>query len=520
MAKDDDPEFFHDSNKTDREREEFAKRQREREATKPKAKANGAGGHGDDPQPQTQQKPRGLQTLSIGSDVEIAYRVVQDMQNRFGEIVFAEGEFYRYVKTHWEPIEEADARIIVHAYDGAYYAKNKQVKLTKGHINSVLNEAGAVLAQPDFFSRSAVGINCANGFITFNSHDGKPQIGPHDPQHRCRHVLPGSWKPGFTGVSPNSLLEKLLNGTFRGDADAQDKVLLIGEMAGAAATGHATKLSQPKSQVLVGEGAENGKSQILDILRGVLPTSAITSVTAAKMGDEKYLIRLRGKLLNAADELSGSAAIASEAFKAVVTGNTVTGRDLYRSGVDFCAVALNVFATNALPTFSGGMDRGVRRRVLVLQFNRVIPKEERIEDLGRKIAKEEPDLLLAFAVEGAARLIAARYFTVPPSSAEATPQWFLLADPVLAWAAARVRDWTDLDREQDAPRYKSSAAYERFNDWALNNGYRKDTLPAVNGFVQRLVGCSAAFKKHTATGNWVRGIRILDADEPEERPAL
>jgi putative DNA primase/helicase len=61
-------------------------------------------------QQQLRGVPRGLQTLSIGSDVEIAYRVAQDMRHRFGEIVFSEGEFYRYTKTHWEPISEADTR--------------------------------------------------------------------------------------------------------------------------------------------------------------------------------------------------------------------------------------------------------------------------------------------------------------------------------------------------------------------------------------------------------------------------
>jgi hypothetical protein len=41
--------------------------------------------------------------------------------------------------------------------------------------------------------------------------------------------------------------------------------------------------------------------------------------------------------------------------------------------------------------------------------------EERVEDLGERIAEEEFDLLLAWAVDGAARLIKNRGFTMPES---------------------------------------------------------------------------------------------------------
>jgi putative DNA primase/helicase len=41
----------------------------------------------------------------------------------------------------------------------------------------------------------------------------------------------------------------------------------------------------------------------------------------------------------------------------------------------------------------------------VVPFNRSIPKTERIEGIGQRIATEEADLLLAWAVGGARRLV-------------------------------------------------------------------------------------------------------------------
>jgi phage/plasmid-associated DNA primase len=150
------------------------------------------------------------------------------------------------------------------------------------------------------------------------------------------------------------LLGRLLGGVFKGDDDEAEKRELLAEIAAAAALGYATKMRQPKAIVLKGEKAENGKSQVLDLIRGLLPPTAVASVTAAKVGDERFIVSLRSKLLNAADELSGSAAIASDTFKSAVTGEPVSRRDVYRSAITFRPVAQHVFATNTLPTFAGG----------------------------------------------------------------------------------------------------------------------------------------------------------------------
>ncbi|WBU53018.1 hypothetical protein [Paracoccus sp. SCSIO 75233] len=54
-----------------------------------------------------------------------------------------------------------------------------------------------------------------------------------------------------------------------------------------------------------------------------------------------------------------------------------------------------------LPGFKGSVDRGIQRRLAVIPFNRTIPVEERIADIGKRIAAEEADLLLAWTVQDA-----------------------------------------------------------------------------------------------------------------------
>jgi putative DNA primase/helicase len=457
--------------------------------------------------PQPQQKPR---KISIGSDIEIAGHVGADLEAAHGPIVSAEGSFWRWLGTNWAPIPEHELRCAVHVYDGAKYrtpsGEPSCVKLSKTRVDSCLHELGATVADPDFFATPATGINCQSGFIRFRP-DGRPTIEPHNREHRCRHCLPGHCHPGAETSPPDgTLLATLLAGIFQGDDDEAEKLLLLQEVCGSAATGYATRLIQPKAVILKGETAENGKSQVLDLARGVLPASATSTVTASRMGDERHIIGLVAKLLNASDELSSSAAISSDRFKTIVTGEPVEGRDVYKSRVEFRPIAQHLFATNTLPHFQGGMDRGVQRRLLVVTFNRIIPIEERVEDIGKRIGEEEPDLLLAWTVEGASRLIRQRGFTIPKSSQEALMDWLYSADPVLGWLHERVDVHPIVD---NCPRIETSTAYARFREWAVAQGFKADLLPAVNAFTQRVKANASGIEyRRWGTGRFFFGMVI------------
>ncbi len=229
------------------------------------------------------------------------------------------------------------------------------------------------------------------------------------------------------------------------------------------------------------------------------------------MGDDKHSIKLVGKLLNASDELSSSGAIQSEAFKKVVTGDPTDGRDLYKSVVEFRAIAQHVFATQELPAFTGGMDKGIQRRLAVIVFNRVIPAAEIIENIGRRIGEEEPDILLAWAVEGASRVIRDRDFTIPESSRKAMLEWLYTSDPVLAWVHQRV---TVKPIENGQPKVTSAYAYSQFQSWAISEGFKRERLPAINGFVQKITANVLGIQKNNTGGRGFLGMEIEHFDPP------
>ncbi|TDH60799.1 hypothetical protein E2C06_20080 [Dankookia rubra] len=440
--------------------------------------------------------------LEIGSDAEIGFRVREELVQRFNHVVFDDGEFWYYNQLHWETISTESLWCAVFAYDGARFytptGEPSNVKLSKGRVESILACMKPLLWRRRFFAEAAAGINCSSGFISFAA-DGTPSLVAHSPDHRHRHVIAGHWPCNVsTDVKATSLLHRLLHGCFQNDHDSDAKMDLLAEVAGIAALGQATRIVQPKALICVGKQAENGKSQMLAMLRSLLPKSAVSVISPARFADRTFACHLVGKLLNAPDELAGTDAIASDMFKQIITGDPISVRDVYRSAFEFEPCAQHVYATNTLPVFKDGMDRGVRRRLLVLTFNRVIPKEERLERIGQRVGEEEADLLLDWAVRGAARLIATQAFTTPASSTEALRDWMYSSDPVLAWLESGE---VEFGQSSHVPETRVSVAHDKFHRWASEEGFCRDRLPAVNSFSQRVEAAGKGVtKKRTSEG--------------------
>src|SRR4029077_12269021 len=151
--------------------------------------------------------------------------------------------------------------------------------------------------------------------------------------------------PLDAAVFESSRLAKYLRDSVAGEPDASDKVNLLGEIAGCTALGRGTRLRNPKAIVTFSEEGATGKSTFLKLLRALPNPEAVASVPPGKFGDEKYALRLIGKILNAADELPDRA-VRSDVFKRMVTGEPVPARDVYKSATDFVPIAQHVFSTN------------------------------------------------------------------------------------------------------------------------------------------------------------------------------
>lgn len=237
----------------------------------------------------------------------------------------------------------------------------------------------------------------------------------------------------------------------------------------------------------------------------LLPKEVITAISPNDFGDKFNIIQLANSALNTCGDLSGDA-IVSNIFKEVITGDETSGRFLYKDLVSFCPKALHVFATNVLPTFKSGIDEGIKRRMLIISFNRKIPQEERIANISEIIAKREKDALLYMAIEGAKRLILQKNFTIPPSSLEILKIWEERADPVRAWTASCII-------EAPYNRIAKRTIFNSFKNWAILEGYQPNHLPSINKFTERLRGLIPYLKEpRESRARCYEGIEIIDTD--------
>ena len=72
-----------------------------------------------------------------------------------------------------------------------------------------------------------------------------------------------------------------------------------------------------------------------------------------------------------------------------------------------------------MPSFKGGVDSGIERRLTVIPFNRTIPTNERIPEIAKQIV--------------AAEVFKNGAYSFPDICGVVTHQWFLEADVVKQW---------------------------------------------------------------------------------------
>lgn len=346
--------------------------------------------------------------------------------------IYDEGELWRYNGLCWKIIPDSDLRQLVHELDQKKTKSGKLIQVGKQFIDGCLYELKSMCSHPRFFEEQPLGVNCKNGFLKL-SHNKQPNILNHDPDHKQRFIFDANWDEDDFEFSGN--LKRLIEGCFA-DIDEITKVQLIRivqQMLGVSISGIATKISTPICFVLYGPSASNGKSQILELIRSLLPKEACSSIPPADLGKEQYLIELVGKMANLSDELSGANAIRSEKLKAVVTGDTVSGKKVYSPVCSFKPNAIHIFATNVLPNFKGGIDAGINRRVKVIPFDRTIPKNERVTRIAEKIILNEKDQLFKFAIKGAMDVFENDGYVIPSVVEQSTVQWFEDSDSILYW---------------------------------------------------------------------------------------
>ena len=174
-----------------------------------------------------------------------------------------------------------------------------------------------------------------------------------------------------------------------------------------------TNLKLEKVAVLYGSGA-NGKSVFFEVISNMMGKD---NLSFKGMGDicmkgdkgNNHRAELENKLINYASELNPQGADI-EIFKALVSGEPVSARRLYKDVYTFRNNAKLIFNANKLPSETE-RTHGFFRRFLIIPFDIIITDEKKDINLHTKIVNAELSGVLNWAIEGLKRLLENETFT-------------------------------------------------------------------------------------------------------------
>lgn len=310
-----------------------------------------------------------------------------------------------------------------------------------------------MVAQPDYFGDPAARIGFRNGAVIVG--DTGPSLQPHHRDNRLRFALPVDFDPDAQAPQFHAALAEW----FRGVPDAEARVSVLQEFAGAALTGVAWRYQ--RALVLHGAGSD-GKSTFVNILQSLFAPHVVTHFAIHQLTHEYARAQLAGKLLNACSELPSTELQAVEALKAVTSGDPVTARRPYMLPFMTVPRAAHVYAGNTLPRIADH-SHGFWRRVILVEFNRKFSATEADRTLAERIIDTERAGVAAWAIAGALRLLQRGDYTTSEALQGERADWQVASDAV----ARFVRETCAQTQQATTP---SLTLYQIYRQWSAIEG--------------------------------------------------
>lgn len=341
---------------------------------------------------------------------------------------------------------------------------------TSGTVRSLTEFSKTYVGQTgEFFAENAGHYVCLdNGTLDLET----LEVVPHSPEHRLQNRLNIAWNP--VAECPRFL--GFLDQVFEPDEDKSDKIRFLRQWLGYLIT---PDTSQQRMVWLVGEGS-NGKSVLLDVVRGLIGEQNISAVALSDLGNKFSRAHTAGKTLNICSDLPARA-IADGYIKSMVAGEAIEARGFNQDARTFKTTVRFMASMNSLPNTKDLTD-GYFRRIVVLTFNRQFQGVEVNPTLIHELVAELPGIL-RWAVEGLRDLRDQARFSIPPSSDAAIREYREEADPVRQFAEQCLRD------SGDGSGYTGTDLLRVFHTWGRESSVRVEALtPTAFGRALRRLG--------------------------------
>ena len=230
-------------------------------------------------------------------------------------------------------------------------------------------------------NKDQVLINLKNG--TFEISPQGTRLRPFNPEDFLTYQLSFSYDPEARAPVFEEYLNRVL-------PDEQSQKVLAEYLGSVFLRNGNSIMKQEKVLVLLGSG-ENGKSTLFEIFTAMLGDHNVSHYSIAEITDPNGYARaaIADKLVNYCSEMSQN--MNTEIFKKMASGEPITARLPYVKPFELKFYPKLIFNANQMPKDIEHTP-AFFRRLLMIPFNVILPKEEQDENLHNKLMKELPGI--------------------------------------------------------------------------------------------------------------------------------
>lgn len=256
----------------------------------------------------------------------------------------------------------------------------------------------------------------------------------------------------------------------------------------------------------------SGKSVVLHLVKAVLPEEDITQIPFAGLSSRFNIGQLRNSRVNLCSELEEKGFPSISIFKAVVSGDELSGENKGENIFKFTPKVKLLNAGNVLsmPKNADGT-LSVIDRMVVLLFNHSIPREQWDTKLLEKLIAEK-DIICSLAVDTLKELVDSNFqFVEPEDSREYIKNYSEALDSVNTF----VCEDCQLDEDYTVG---SVELWNRYREYCGNNMFQNSISQQV--FVNKILEISGVKKERVRIGGSqqtiFKGIKFGQTEESTE----
>ena len=247
-----------------------------------------------------------------------------------------------------------------------------------------------------------------------------------------------------------------------------------------------------------------GKSTLLSVAQEILLGSGnVSNIPWQGLGDRFNKAELFGKLANIFADLPSKAIDDGGMFKSLTGEDYITAERKNKDPFSFRPYARLLFSCNEIPKNYNDRSDGFYRRLIIMRFDKSVPRERRDPNLREKLASER-DGIFMWTLDGLRRLMANSYLFTETERTNAEIQRYKVeSNSTLMFLAecCEVREGAECVREQ---------LFELYRDYCIKNGLKPLSQANFNRDVEASDSRICRARDKVGSRHIWRGIRIIE----------